>query len=160
MQMKMQKSGQHSSIGNQYYKEVDIDELFETKSCISSSVQQQVLSVGSVVLCILIFRAFKYTFYRVLPNNLRNIVTSAFGLATLYVFYAAEDIMLITPLLALFVSLKFLFPASSKKKVKKVSESENKIVDGQETDLLEPVKPEETKSEDPVEASVESVDRS
>ena len=50
MQMKMQKSGQHSSIGNQYYKELDIDEMFETKSCISSSVQQQVLSVGSVVL--------------------------------------------------------------------------------------------------------------
>ena len=95
-------------------------------------------------------------------------MTSAFGLATLYVFYAAEDIMLITPLLALFVSLKFLFPASSKKKDKTVSESEIKaseheIVEEKGTDSSELLKPDETNSEKPGEAevvaSVESVEK-
>jgi len=138
----------------------DFSEIGALRTCAENKVFSVANDLIVVISCILIFRAFKYTFYRVLPSNIRNIVTSAFGLATLYVFYAAEDIMLITPLVALFVSLKFLFPASSRKKGKKVSESEekDKIVEEEGTNSSEPVKPEETETEEPVEESVESVD--
>ena len=50
MQMKMAKAGTHSNIGNKYYKELDIDEFGETEKCVSDTFQQNVKSVGSLIL--------------------------------------------------------------------------------------------------------------
>merc|ERR1712226_235789 len=110
MQSKMQKAGVRNHVGNRLHEEIKIDELLETKRCVHSTLQQSVQTLVGVLVCLLIFRVFKYTFFRVLPSSLRNLTVSAFGAACLYIFYQREDIMLISPLLALFATLKFILP--------------------------------------------------
>jgi len=86
-----------------------IDEYKLTKNCSVSTFHNTLEYLKTLIICLVIYRILKYTLFRYVSNELKNLLTAAFGVILLYKYYGEEDIKLIAPLLIYYISLKILY---------------------------------------------------